>query len=178
MIDEVKIYGAYGSNMNLSQMSRRCPKAKVIGNGTAKNYRLTFRGSCNGVANIEIAQRRSVPIVLWEITPECEKALDTYEGYPRLYVKKDIEVITEDGPVKAMVYVMSKDYESIPAKPSQYYFDIIWHGYTDNKISKKTLREALSENLREVSKLQPTKMLFRKFQLLLSSWRAIPVKGN
>ena len=47
------IYAAYGSNMNLRQMARRCHSAKVIGVGVLENYKLTFRGIQRGVANIE-----------------------------------------------------------------------------------------------------------------------------
>lgn len=57
-----KLYGAYGSNMNLEQMSHRCPKAKVVGNGTLEDYKLTFRGGYKGVANIEPCKGRAVPI--------------------------------------------------------------------------------------------------------------------
>jgi len=32
-IEIMKIYAAYGSNMHLEQMKKRCPKAKVIGKG-------------------------------------------------------------------------------------------------------------------------------------------------
>lgn len=85
-----KIYGAYGSNMNLEQMAHRCPKAKVIGSGILKDYKLTFRGRYKGVANIQPCKGKEVPIVLWEITDECERALDIYEGYPSLYVKKKL----------------------------------------------------------------------------------------
>jgi hypothetical protein len=60
-----KVYGAYGSNMNVGQMSQRCPRAKVIGTGTLKDYRLTFRGVHHGVANVERKRGCSVPIVLW-----------------------------------------------------------------------------------------------------------------
>ena len=38
-----KLYVAYGSNLNLEQMARRCPKAKVVGIGNLKDYQLTFR---------------------------------------------------------------------------------------------------------------------------------------
>ena len=34
-----KKYIAYGSNMNIEQMSRRCPNAKPIGKTVLKNYR-------------------------------------------------------------------------------------------------------------------------------------------
>lgn len=148
-----KIYGAYGSNMNIQQMSHRCPNAKVIGTGKVRNYRLTFRGINNGVANIGIRQGRLVPIVLWEITAECEKALDLYEGYPRLYVKRNIDVVTEEGTVTAMVYVMAKEYEEMPAQPTRCYLDVIWQGYLDNKISLRALKEAVTENLREISNI-------------------------
>lgn len=75
-----KLYAAYGSNMNLEQMSYRCPAAKVVGTGVVRDYRLTFRGSSRGVANIEHCKDRDVPVVLWEITKACEEALDVYEG--------------------------------------------------------------------------------------------------
>jgi hypothetical protein len=151
-----KIYAAYGSNMNIEQMTMRCPNAKLVGIGTLENYRLTFKGKGRGVANVEKQIVRSVPIVLWETTDKCEKALDIYEGYPRLYVKKNIEVTNEKGEkVKAFVYVMAKEYENMPAQPTKYYLDIIWDGYLDNNIPLLILREALAENLNEIDeKLQ------------------------
>ena len=151
MVMKNKIFAAYGSNMNLEQMLHRCPGAKVTGTGEVENYKLTFRGRGNGVANIERGQGSTVPIVLWEITARCQKALDIYEGYPRLYVKRDIEVVTQKGVVIAMAYVMRKEYERLPAKPSQYYLDIISEGYADNEIPLGTLKEAVAENLRELS---------------------------
>ena len=157
-----KIYGAYGSNMNIGQMRRRCPNATVIGIGELLNYRLTFRGINTGVANIEKMQGRTVPIVLWEITPECEKALDVYEGYPRLYTKKELEVETKEGSIQAMVYVMTEQYEELPSQPSKYYLDVIWKGYRDNKILLRTLREAIAENNREVTELEDRRFTFTR----------------
>ena len=152
----MKIYAAYGSNMNLTQMSLRCPQAKVCGKGELKGYRLTFRGgSGGGVANVEMRRGRSVPIVLWWITPECEKALDRYEGFPHLYEKKLVEVETPDGPVIAMIYVMAERYERMPSHPSGYYFGIIRQGYYDNGIPFKALNAALMECRRELGVERP-----------------------
>ena len=51
-----KYYIAYGSNLNLEQMARRCPTAKMIGSTTLKNYRLMFRGgSHTAVATVNEA---------------------------------------------------------------------------------------------------------------------------
>ena len=82
-------YFAYGSNMNLDQMAYRCPAASVVENVKLEGYRLTFcgRGKGSGVATILPEEGSQVEGVLWKITPECEKSLDFYEGYPHLYGK-------------------------------------------------------------------------------------------
>lgn len=147
-----KIYGAYGSNMNLEQMAHRYPKAKVIGNGVLQDYKLTFRGRYKGVANIEPCKGKEVPIVLWEITDECERALDVYEGYPSLYIKKEVEVMSDDKPVKTMVYIMAKEFTNMVAAPTEYYFNVIVTGYSDNSLDLKSLQIAYEECLEELKK--------------------------
>lgn len=143
------LYGAYGSNMNLYQMSKRCPSAQVIAIGKLKNYKLTFRGS--GVANVEQHKGDTVPIVVWDITPNCEKALDRYEGYPTLYTKKNVVVVTKDGrQLNVMVYVMATKYELIPCLPNNYYYNIILQGYKDNGIDTFHLNQSLLRTRTEV----------------------------
>lgn len=150
MDKKVKLYAAYGSNMNLEQMSHRCPQAKVIGTGILNDYKLTFRGRYKGVANIELCKDKSVPIVLWEITDECERTLDVYEGYPNFYIKKEIEVIVNDEVKTAMVYIMTKEYTDMVSAPTEYYFNAIARGYYDNGIDLKPLQIAYSECLSEL----------------------------
>ncbi|MBU3810674.1 MAG: gamma-glutamylcyclotransferase [Candidatus Niameybacter stercoravium] len=145
-----KIYAAYGSNMNLEQMSNRCPAAKVIGTGLVEGFRLTFRGSSRGVANIEHCPDRSVPVVLWEITESCEEVLDMYEGYPNLYKKQTIEVQVDGKIQEAMVYVMAKRYRAMPAIPTSYYLEIIAEGYNDNGLDLEILKMAHLECLKEL----------------------------
>lgn len=150
MDKEAKLYGAYGSNMNLEQMGYRCPEAKVLGIGILEDYKLTFRGRYKGVANIEPCKGREVPIVLWEITEDCERALDIYEGYPTLYVKKEVEVKIKGKTKKAMVYIMDKQYTNMVAAPTEYYFNVIARGYADNKVDLKPLQIVYSECLSEL----------------------------
>ena len=40
-----KYYIAYGSNLDVDQMLRRCPDALTIGRSTIDGYKLVFRGS-------------------------------------------------------------------------------------------------------------------------------------
>lgn len=78
--DELKLnkrlYIAYGSNMNKSQMERRCPGAKVLGKAYLENWQLTFPH----YANIERSEGKKTPALIWEITNENESSLDRYEG--------------------------------------------------------------------------------------------------
>ena len=152
MDKKVKLYVAYGSNMNLEQMSHRCPKAKVIGTGILEGYKITFRGKYKGVANIELCNDKLVPIVLWEITEDCEVALDLYEGYPNLYIKKEVEVIVEGKSIKAMAYIMASEYTDMVEAPTEYYFNVIARGYSDNGIDLKPLQISYSECLSELRK--------------------------
>jgi hypothetical protein len=71
-----RLYIAYGSNMNLEQMKYRCPTAKVVGTAMLENWRLIF----NNVASVERSKGDRVPVLVWEIQPLDEKALDAYEG--------------------------------------------------------------------------------------------------
>ena len=150
MTENIKLYGAYGSNMNLEQMRHRCPKAKIIGTGTLEGYKLTFRGRYKGVANIEPCKSKKVPIVLWKITEDCETALDLYEGYPNLYVKKEVQVKVKGKSKTVMVYIMAKQYTHMVAAPTEYYFNVISRGYSDNDIDLKPLQIAYSECLSEL----------------------------
>lgn len=141
-----RLYIAYGSNMNKSQMRKRCPKARAICKGRLDGYSLEFRGrSGNGVATIIKKRNSSVPVVLWSITDECERTLDVYEGFPNLYKKETLEVTTERGTLTAMVYVMVSKYESkkMVALPSAYYYSIIEGGYRDFGIDTEPLEKAL-----------------------------------
>ncbi|HOH89358.1 MAG TPA: gamma-glutamylcyclotransferase [Bacillota bacterium] len=147
----MKIYAAYGSNMNIKQMKMRCPKAKLLGTGTIEGYRLTFRGSGRGVADIEKFEGRTVPVVLWKITNRCEESLDIYEGYPRLYVKRNVEIVnSKSEKIQAFVYVMADEYTDSPALPSISYLDSIRQGYMDNGIDTDVLRKAMREITQEV----------------------------
>ena len=141
--EKERLYIAYGSNLNLPQMEHRCPGASVVGTSEVKGYELLFRG----VATIEPKEAASVPVLLWKISPENEKALDRYEGWPRLYRKEDMEVELEGKTVSAMVYVMNDGRQA--AMPSDYYYNVIAEGYRTAGMDEAVLEQAL-ERTKEV----------------------------
>ncbi len=136
-MSERKLYAAYGSNMNLSQMAQRCPHAKRVGRGLVYGYELVF--AYKGVATIVPSPDNFVIVILWELTPECEQALDRYEGYPRLYGKEKIQVslMDSDMEVSAMAYVMNKPFCEMPDIPSESYKNTILIGLKQNDIQIK-----------------------------------------
>lgn len=137
-----KLYIAYGSNLNLMQMELRCPTAKVVGASEIKDYALVFRGGRRGaVATIEPCEGASVPVLLWKIKPNDEKALDIYEGFPTFYDKETMELPLDGKTVSAMVYVMTPGHRL--GYPSDFYYNTIYEGYKTAGFNTDILDQAL-----------------------------------
>ena len=87
-------------------------------------------------------------MLLWEITPEDEKALDRYEGYPHLYRKEMIPVFFEGKTLRAMAYVMNERYPY--TVPSRGYESIIAEGYRDMGVPRRILDKAIQETMEAI----------------------------
>lgn len=95
-------YFAYGSNMNVEAMAKRCPKSKVI--GPAKLMRHSFVVMQEGFANVMQHPNGVVYGLLWELALSDIAALDRYEG--GLYKKITQPVIkSAGGAAQALLYV-------------------------------------------------------------------------
>ena len=134
------LYVAYGSNMNLEQMAFRCPNSKVVCRGKLKGWKLVF----NVHADIIKGKKSdAVPVLVWDIADEDWDSLDMYEGFPRYYIRKTVNVILENGKNEsAIVYIMADDRKGI-CPPVNSYFNCILKGYMDNKINVNYLFDAL-----------------------------------
>lgn len=139
-----KIYVAYGSNMDERQMAFRCPDSKLLGTGNLLNWRLMFKGEMPySYATIEEWDGFFVPVVIWEISSADEKRLDRYEGYPKFYLKRDVEIETSDGEkLQGMVYVMSGEQRLNP--PCDHYYAVIYDAYRRFGIDLAILKDALA----------------------------------
>ena len=138
------VYLAYGSNLNIEQMSFRCPDAKPWGATVLPDYKLTFWGGWgSAVATIVSCKGCSVPVALWSISSSDEKALDAYEGFPRLYRKEYLPLKWGGRHVRAMVYIMN---QGLANPPGRGYFATILKGYRDFDIHPEPLFRALRES--------------------------------
>ena len=123
-----RLYIAYGSNLNLPQMAQRCPTAKLVGTAILEGHELLFRGGRQGsVATVEPQEGSSVPVMVWNLQPDDEAALDRYEGYPSLYDKQMMDIELNGRTISAMVYLMAPGHEA--GTPSRNYLNVIREGY-------------------------------------------------
>ena len=130
------LYFAYGSNLNLFQMKRRCKDSVFIKKYELKGYRLNFRSKYRA-ADIEKSKNSLVPGALFEISKSDEKKLDVYEDYPILYKKLYFTYYTKT----VMTYIMVNKTEF--RYPTERYLNVVKRGYKDCKLDTKYLKVAL-----------------------------------
>jgi len=149
-----KIYIAYGSNLNVEQMKNRCPDAQLLATGYLKDYLLLYRSNSRhmGVATVRKHKGTNVPVAFWEISESDEEALDSYEGYPWLYEKRNVYAYLKGGTkrIRAMVYIMNSHRMFVPAYPSDTYVATIRQGYMDCKLDMDVFEDSLELNRLEM----------------------------
>ena len=130
------LYFAYGSNLNLFQMKRRCKDSVFLKKYELKGYRLNFRSKYRA-ADIEKSKNSLVPGALFEISKSDEKKLDVYEDYPILYKKLYFTFYNKT----VMTYIMVNKTEF--RYPTERYLNVVKRGYKDCKLNMKYLKIAL-----------------------------------
>ena len=98
------LYFAYGLNMDIAGMAKRCPGSKPL--GLARLPRHRFIVTSDGYASVIRDPREAVHGVLWDCALGDIRALDKFEDIASgLYVKINQPVIVEGGAKRALVYV-------------------------------------------------------------------------
>ncbi|MGL4636576.1 MAG: gamma-glutamylcyclotransferase family protein [Beijerinckiaceae bacterium] len=97
------LYFAYGANMDVESMAKRCPASKPVGLARLPRHRWII--SSDGYANVVPDPRRDVHGMLWELALSDVPPLDRFEDVPRLYRKITQPVISTKGIRRALVYV-------------------------------------------------------------------------
>lgn len=131
-------YFAYGSNMNLEQMKKRCPSAVFLKKVRLKGYKFVYDGCSSlrkcAVANIVRSENDTVWGALFEVDSECIDSLDRYEGFPFSYQKETLEVIDEQNrKYDALVYVREPQ---MIVKPSDEYRNVVLDGAKNCELPK------------------------------------------
>ena len=130
------LYFAYGSNLNLFQMKRRCKDSVFLKKYELKGYKLNFRSKYRA-ADIEKSKNSIVPGAFFEISKSDEKKLDVYEDFPILYKKLYFTYYSKT----VMTYIMVNKTEF--RYPTERYLNVVKRGYKDCKLDTKYLKVAL-----------------------------------
>lgn len=133
------LYFAYGSNLNMAQMEKRCPDSVPITKVKLKGYKLVF----NRVADIVESEKDLVYGAIYDVSYRDIKKLDAYEAYPRLYDRIYVEVEDDDGGIhKAFVYVMVVKGRG---EPAENYYNTIKQGFKDWNLPMQSLINARNQ---------------------------------
>ncbi len=142
------LYLAYGSNLNLDDMARRCPQARPAGRAWLEGWRLAFRGGGTGFyLTLEACPGSRVPAGVWTVGGGDLLALDRYEGYPRLYTRELWPIAYQDQEGRersgqGLVYLMRPQFPAGP--PTSEYLEACRAGYRGFGFDPAPLEDALA----------------------------------
>ncbi|KAG6860592.1 hypothetical protein C0995_009482 [Termitomyces sp. Mi166 len=128
------LYFAYGSNLWLDQMSRRCPESTYVGTAILSQWKWIICSA--GYANVITSTDDIVYGMIYTLTPDDEVKLDGYEGVPQNYLKYTLPVKVLKGNdqgtlIDALVYVDVERLEE--GVPRHEYIARINHAFRDGK---------------------------------------------
>ena len=97
------LFFAYGANMDVAAMARRCPRSKPLGVARLMRHRLVAMRE--GWLSVTRDGQATVHGVLWDVALADVAALDRYEGLGEgLYTKALQGVVSHGGAKRALVY--------------------------------------------------------------------------
>jgi gamma-glutamylcyclotransferase len=135
-------YFAYGSNMLLERLRRRCPSAKTIGVSTLNGYTLEFsKPSKDGsgkatIVKSEATGARVVGVIFEVGTSELEE-LDHAEGYGNGYERNSsllVKKLTDGTPTITTSYFATKFDRCL--KPYDWYWALVMAGATQQGLPR------------------------------------------
>jgi len=140
-----KLHFAYGSNLWLEQMYKRCPDYKFVGKGKLKGYRWII--SQRGYANIIKSENDEVQGVIFKISPKDEESLDFWEGVKNgFYNKEYLSVLLNGENQNCLVYIDPITQEGAP-KPE--YIKRINQGLSDAQLPEDYINKYIRKYIPE-----------------------------
>lgn len=133
-------YWAYGSNLSIRQMKRRCPQAIKYGPMDVQDCALIFRA----VADVTLREGAVTQGGLWQITTQCERELDAFEGVNSgRYMKRYFRITIHGKKYTCLFYQMRAKEGVLP--PTERYLETIVDGYRDFGLDLRNLETALHD---------------------------------
>lgn len=156
-------YFAYGSNMSLARIQKRCPSAKVICVAVMRNHELCFdKPSSDGSAKANVRKQKGANVygVIYAIHNQDIPNLDIAEGEGVHYQRKQHRFVTAFGTIiKAQVYVAMKVTKDT-IHPYTWYMQHITKGAAENNLPG--VYQDMLKSVKTINPKEPKK--FKKFK--------------
>lgn len=134
---EAGLYFAFGSNLSITQMRRRCPGCEPVAPALLRGRELGFAYRSQnfppgGAADVVEAEGSEVWGALYRLTPTDLESLDRFEhvdngGYRRI----EVEVELAQGPVTALCYEVA-DRLGFDIPPTTEYRQLMFEGSAEH----------------------------------------------
>ncbi len=139
------LYFAFGSNLQIEQMKRRCPSAEVEGVGRLYGYRLAFAGFSvtrggAGVATVIEDETAWTSGAVFSIDQADLNRLDRFEGHPVSYRRSLHPIRLDDGRIVWSHVYIKRDIENLPTE--DYAMEVL-NGYRQHGLDFEPLLNAL-----------------------------------
>lgn len=157
------LYFAYGSNLCVKQMGKRCPDALPLGASVLRDHRLHFPRIADdwqnaGVASVSPHEGSHVEGALYRITPRCLLALDAYEAVDeKHYYRVFVEVQDQEGAQHRAVTYFAYEEEGGPFYPSLQYVNVMVRGATAHGLPHAWIEWLRTLNQRSVTLVENRK---------------------
>jgi gamma-glutamylcyclotransferase len=131
--------------MNFIQMKRWCPGSRFMKTVFLEGQRFVYDGFSvtwdGAVGNMVRSETERVWGALFKITEKDRLALDAFEGYPRTYDRKDVEVKDAAGNLyRAMTYARAG---RAAGKPHPDYEKVVLDGAKDCRLPEEYVEKFL-----------------------------------
>lgn len=136
----MELYFAYGSNLSLKQMRKRCPSTQFAGIATLRGWRLWFPLVSKirwggGVASIKPEPDSRVEGVLYSISWDDLQRMDGFEGVDiGMYERHELEVLAAGEMRRAWSYI-GRIEAGAPFDTTRAYMDTILEGAIEHGLS-------------------------------------------
>ncbi|MGB9791799.1 MAG: gamma-glutamylcyclotransferase family protein [Thermacetogeniaceae bacterium] len=128
-------YFAYGSNMDSKRLKERIGRFPERVPGVLRDWKLAFNKAAKalpgvGFANIVLCPGERVEGILYAVTKEELLKLDTYEGFPTHYERREVSVERRDTGevVSAVTYIANPAKVEDGLKPTREYLSHLLAG--------------------------------------------------
>ncbi|MET0744141.1 MAG: gamma-glutamylcyclotransferase family protein [Microvirga sp.] len=134
------LFFAYGSNMDIGAMARRCPASRAIGRAKLMGFRFII--STDGYATVIRERGAAVWGIGWDLALADVPPLDRYESLSTgLYSKMVQPVLTDQGARRCLVYIGRS---TRPGPPKPGYAEGVAAAAADAGLPADYLRELMA----------------------------------